>query len=181
MFVACFHPTPSNHFDSIPFIFSFLILNLYVNVIIWRLFLAICFVSNSRLFANDADLDLIAHALEEELPLEGNHFAFFGRLERANQCLVIIGNLVVVEELSKRCVGFALDPDPANVDQQLGALLIESALKWISDDRGKDNSFPREHHEVGTRGKRKKAVRGWISDNCFSSGIGKNRLGLHEN
>ena len=109
LFVACFHPTPWNRFVSIhSVLFSFLILNFYVNVIFWRLFVVICFVSYSRLLANDADLDLIAHALEEELSLKGNHFAFLGRLERANQCLVIIGNLVVVEELSKRCVGLAL-------------------------------------------------------------------------
>lgn len=84
--------------------------------------------SISSLLSDDADLDLVGHTLEEELSLVRDHFAFLGRLEGPHQRLVVVGNLVVVEEFPKGRVGFALDPDPEDVDQQPVALLVEPVL-----------------------------------------------------
>jgi len=107
-------------FDSFifPFCFKFFSIVLLLNF-------SFNFVVFSSFLPDNADLDLVGHALEEELSLVGDQFAFLGRLEGPHQRLVVIGNLVVVEELSKGRVGFALDPDPKNVDEQTVALLVE--------------------------------------------------------
>ena len=78
---------------------------------------------------HNTDLHLVAHTLEQKLPLKGDQFAFLGSLERPHQCLVVIRNIVVVKQLTERCVGLAFYPDAPNVHQQLGALFVQTALK----------------------------------------------------
>ena len=77
---------------------------------------------------HNTNLDLVANALEQKLPLKGDHFAFLGCLERPDQCLVVIRNVVVVEELSKCRVWLAFYPDAPDIHQQLGTLFVQTAL-----------------------------------------------------
>ena len=82
----------------------------------------------SHFLFDNANLDLVTHSLEQELSLEVDHFSFLGRLEGPHQCLVIIGHGLVVKEFSKGRVGFSINPDPTDIDQELGAFLVETVL-----------------------------------------------------
>ena len=81
-----------------------------------------------RLRLDDADLDVVAHALEKDLSLEGDHLALLGCFEGSDQGLVVVRYLLVVEELPEGGVRLPFYADPADVDQQLGALLVEPVL-----------------------------------------------------